>query len=111
MINYVEELSKKQRVNILYTDSESAIKLVKSPVYHSKIKHIKRRYYFTHKLTEEGDMCLEKIDGAKNPTDILTKYVDVWKLTLYKALIDLVLGRNGGLFKNFFFSLTESVSK
>ena len=25
-------------------------------------------------------MCLEKIEGAKNPTDMLTKYVDVGKL-------------------------------
>ena len=26
---------------------------------------------------EEGDICLEKIDGANNLTDMLTKFVDV----------------------------------
>ncbi|KAF3680275.1 putative disease resistance RPP13-like protein 1-like [Capsicum annuum] len=65
----------KQLKKILYTDSQSAIQLVKNPVYHSKTKHIRRRYHFTRRAVEEGDMCLEKIEGAKNPADMLTKYV------------------------------------
>ena len=35
-------------------------------------------------------MCLEKIEGAKNPADMLTKCVDVGKLKLCKALIGIV---------------------
>ena len=63
---------------------------MKNPVYHSRTKHIRRRYHFTCKLVEEGDMCLEKIDDAKNTTDMLKKCVDVGKLRLYKALIGMV---------------------
>ena len=35
-------------------------------------------------------MCCEKIEGAKNPADMLTKCVDVGKLRLCKALIGMV---------------------
>ncbi|KAF3667432.1 hypothetical protein FXO38_05048 [Capsicum annuum] len=48
LADYLEELGKKQLKKILYTDSQSAIHLVKNPVYHSKTKHIRRRYHFTH---------------------------------------------------------------
>ena len=35
-------------------------------------------------------MCLEKIEGAKNPADMLTKCVDVGKLRLCKTLVGLL---------------------
>ena len=35
---------------------------------------------------EDGDMCLEKIEGAKNPADMLTKCVDVGELKLCQNL-------------------------
>ena len=83
--DYLEELGKKKSEKILYSDSQSAIQLVKNPVYHSKTKHIRRRYHFTHRAVEDGDMCLEKIEGAKNPADMLTKCVDVGNLRLCKT--------------------------
>ena len=78
------------REKIFCTVSQSVIPLVKNLVYHSKTKYIRRRYHFTRRLVEEGDMCLEKIEGAKNPTDILTRCVDVGKLRLCKVLIGMV---------------------
>ena len=36
-------------------------------------------------------MCLEKIEGAKNPADMLTKCVDVGKLRLCKTSVGLLL--------------------
>ena len=90
MTDYLKELGKKQCEKILYTDNQSVIQLVKNPVYHSKTKYIRRRYHFTRKIVEEGDMCLKKIEGAKNPADMLIKCVDVGKLRLCKALSSLV---------------------
>ena len=51
--DYLEELGKKQSEKILYSYSQSAIQLVKNPVYHSKTKHIRRRYHFTRRAVEE----------------------------------------------------------
>ncbi|PHT64736.1 hypothetical protein T459_29161 [Capsicum annuum] len=87
---YLEELGKKQPEKILYIDSQSTIQLVKNPVYHSKMKHIRRRHHFTRRAVEDGDMYLEKIEGAKNLTDMLTKCVDVGKLRLCKTLVGLL---------------------
>ena len=82
LADYLEELGKKQSEKILYTDSQIVIQLVKNLVYHSKTKNIRRRYHFTRRAVEDGDMCLKKIEGAKNPADMLTKCVDVGKLDL-----------------------------
>ena len=48
------------------------------------------QYHFTRRAVEDDDMCLEKIEGAKNLADMLTKCVDVEKLGLRKTLIDLL---------------------
>ena len=90
MADYLKELGKKQSEKILYSDRQSVIQLVKNPVYHSKTKHITRRYHFTHRAVEDGDMCLEKIEGEKNPADMLMKCVDVGKLRLCKTSICLL---------------------
>ena len=90
LADYLEKFGKKQSEKILYSDSQSAIKLVKNPVYHSKTKHIRRRYHFVRRAVEDGDMCLEKIEGAKNPTYMLTKCVDVGKLGLCNTSVGLL---------------------
>ena len=88
--DYLEEFNKKQSEKILYSDSQSAIQLVKNQVYHSKTKHIRRRYCLTRRAVKDGDMFLEKKEGAKNPTDMLTKCVDVGKLRLCKTSVGLL---------------------
>ena len=86
----MDELGKKQSEKILYLDIPSAIYFVKNLVYHSMTKHIRKRYHFTRRAVETGDMCLEKIEGAKNSTDILMKCVDVGKLGLCKTSVGLL---------------------
>ena len=68
-------------------------------------------------------MCLEKIESAKNPTDMLTKCVDVGKLRLCKTsdgllqLLLKMLRRSKDVddedifFLRMYFWMTESVSK
>ena len=63
---------------------------MKNAVYHSKTKHIRRRYHFTRRAVEDCDMFLEKIEGAKNPADMLMKCVDVGKLGLCKTSVGLL---------------------
>ncbi|KAE8686500.1 cytochrome P450 71A9-like [Hibiscus syriacus] len=71
--SFLEELGKKQENNILYCDSQSAIHLAKNPSFHSRTKHIQLRYHFIRSLLEDGILKLEKISGAQNPADMLTK--------------------------------------
>ena len=64
LADYLEELGKKQSEKILYSDSQSAIQLVKKSSL-SFEDHITRRYHFTRRAVKDSDMCLEKIEGAK----------------------------------------------
>jgi hypothetical protein len=79
---FLEELGQKQKKGILHSDSQSAIFLAKNPTFHFKTKHIQLRYHFIRSLLDGGQLTLEKILGAKNPADMLTKGVTIEKLKL-----------------------------
>ncbi|KAL5769797.1 hypothetical protein ACOSP7_013951 [Xanthoceras sorbifolium] len=87
--SFLEELGKKQEDNVLYCDSQSAIHLAKNPSFHSRTKHIQLRYHFIRSLLEDGILKLEKISGAQNPADMLTKTVMTDKLKLCSASVGL----------------------
>jgi hypothetical protein len=69
-------------MNVLHSDSQSAIHLVKNYAFHSRTKHIDLRYHFIRSLIEDGVLKLVKITGSKNPADMLTKPVTTEKLEL-----------------------------
>ncbi|KAL5777409.1 hypothetical protein ACOSP7_010335 [Xanthoceras sorbifolium] len=87
--SFLGELGKKQEDNVLYCDSQSAIHLAKNPSFHSRTKHIQLRYHFIRSLLEDGILKLEKISGAQNPADMLTKTVTTDKLKLCSASVGL----------------------
>jgi hypothetical protein len=60
---------------------------VKNQVHHSQTKHIDARFNFVREIIEEGDILLQKIRTADNPTDMLTKVVTGAK---FKHCLDLV---------------------
>ena len=45
MRNFLTELGMKQKELLLHCDSQSAIHLAKNAAYHSRTKHIQRRYH------------------------------------------------------------------
>ena len=73
----------------LYSDSQSAIHLAKNSAFHSRTKHIKLRYHFIRTLFEESKLKLEKIEGKKNPADMMTKLVEGKKLSLCSTFVHL----------------------
>ena len=58
---FLDELGKKQEMDILHSDSQSAILLAKKLVFHSKSKHIQTKYHFICYLVEDKLVILEKI--------------------------------------------------
>ena len=76
----MEELGKEQGCNTLWSDSQSAVHLARNPAFHARTKHIQLRYHFIRSALDEEQLKLEKIDGAKNPADMLTKAVSRDKL-------------------------------
>jgi hypothetical protein len=83
------ELGFKQEMNVLHSDSQSAIHLAKNSAFHSRTKHIDLRYHFIRSLIEDGVLKFLKIAGSKNPADMLTKPVTTEKLELCAASVGL----------------------
>jgi hypothetical protein len=84
------ELGFRQAKNVLHSDSQSAIHLAKNSTFHSRTKHIGLRYHFVRSLLDDEVLTLEKIQGSKNPADMLTKVVTIEKLELCSASVGLL---------------------
>ena len=77
-------------MGILHNDNQSAIFLAKNSTFHSKSKHIQKKYHFIRSLVEDKLVILEKICGSKNPANMLTKGVTIEKLKLCAASVGLL---------------------
>nr|GEW75106.1 retrotransposon protein, putative, unclassified [Tanacetum cinerariifolium] len=60
----------------IHVDNESAICVIKSPVYHSKTKHIEIRHHFIRDSYEKRRIEMVKIHTDNNVADLLTKAFD-----------------------------------
>ncbi|GKD25759.1 hypothetical protein Tco_1231973, partial [Tanacetum coccineum] len=82
----------------IHVDNESAICVVKNPVYHSKTKHIEIRHHFIRDSYEKRLIEMVKIHTDNNVADLLTKAFDgrlmVYKCSgLYTSAIWIEVGR------------------
>ena len=69
----------KQGVVTIYSDSQSAIYLVKNQTFHARTKHIDVQYHFVRDMVEDGKVKLEKVETLVNVVDALTKLVHTEK--------------------------------
>ncbi|KAL5770318.1 hypothetical protein ACOSP7_014472 [Xanthoceras sorbifolium] len=82
-------LSTTEMKNVLHSDNQNAIHLAKNLVFHSMTKHIGLHYHFIMSLLDDEVLTLVKIQGSKNPADMLTKLVTIEKLELCAASVGL----------------------
>ncbi|GJX28735.1 hypothetical protein Tco_0236814 [Tanacetum coccineum] len=64
----------------IYIDNNSAICIVKNPVYHSKTKHIEIRHHFIRDCYEKKLINVDHIHTDDNVADLLTKAFDVGRI-------------------------------
>ena len=57
----------------LFGDNESAIKITKNPVQHSKTKHIEIRHHFIRDHVAKGNIELHHVNTENQLADIFTK--------------------------------------
>ena len=58
MRNFLGELGMKQREFLLNCDNQSTIHLAKNVAYHSRTKHIQRRYHWLREKVDDMGVCL-----------------------------------------------------
>ena len=60
----------------LLCDNESAVKIAKNPVQHSRTKHIDIRHHFLCDHEAKGDISLQGVRSEEQLADIFTKPLD-----------------------------------
>ena len=66
---------------MINTDSESALKAIKNPVFHARTKHFDLRHHFIRDVVSKGEIAVGYIPGDENPADIFTKSLERTKHT------------------------------
>ncbi|GJS80594.1 hypothetical protein Tco_0730475 [Tanacetum coccineum] len=74
----------------IHVDNESAICVIKNPVYHSKIKHIEIGHHFIRDSYEKRLIKMVKIHTYHNVADLLTKAFDVSRFNFLVASIGML---------------------
>ena len=87
---YVATIEVGKEMSILHSNNQSAIFFYKNSAFHSKSKHIQKKYHFICYLIEDKLVILEKICESKNPANMLTKGVTIEKLKLCVDSVDLL---------------------
>nr|GEW47347.1 reverse transcriptase domain-containing protein [Tanacetum cinerariifolium] len=92
LLNYGYNFTQKK----IHVDNESAICVVKNPVYHSKTKHIEIRHHFIRDSYEKMLIKMVKIHTDFNVADLVTKAFDVTSsktVNSVKHIHDIVNGK------------------
>jgi hypothetical protein len=71
-------------------DSQSAQKLVRNPVYHSRTKHIDIRHHFVRDVFNSGEIDVIYVKSEDMPADMLTKALTTHKRTNCCNLVGLI---------------------
>ncbi|MCO5605434.1 hypothetical protein L7F22_059618 [Adiantum nelumboides] len=73
--------------NTIYTDSQSALAVMRNPFFHARIKHIEVHYHYVRERLSTGEISLAYVPTQDNLADLFTKALSREKLeAFYKAL-------------------------
>jgi len=88
----------------LYVDNQSAIQLVRNPVFHKRTKHIDIHFHFVREKVNEKEIIVEYIPSENQRADIFTKALprDRFKSICNKLNIVMIHEKrlNGGSIEN-----------
>lgn len=71
-------------------DNQSAIHLIKNPVFHQRTKHIDVRYHFIRELQENGDININFVPTENQLADPFTKPLPNPRFSILRELAGIV---------------------
>jgi hypothetical protein len=88
--NLLSEVTRQnQKPVTLLVDNNSAIALMKNPVFHGRSKHIDLKYHFIRECIERGQIVVKKVGTKEQKADVLTKAMSAVKLSTMSHLIGI----------------------
>ncbi len=72
----------------MHIDNQSAIKLIKNPVYHKRTKHIDVKYHFIREKYQDKTVNIEYVNSNEQLADIFTKALPRDKFEKFRTLIN-----------------------
>lgn len=75
LLKHIRHESILSEPTVIYCDNQSAIKLSKNSVFHSRSKHIDIRYHFSREAQERGDIIVKYVPTDEMSADVLTKSI------------------------------------
>ena len=86
--NLLSELTRtKPKKVVLFVDNNSAIQLMKNPVFHGRSKHIDIKFHYIRECVERGDILVKRVSTLEQKADSLTKAMSVVKLVEMRHLL------------------------
>jgi len=82
-----ELTASEKKVVTLYVDNNSAIALMKNPVFHGRSKHIDTMYHFIRECIEQGCIVVCRVSTDVQRADALTKALPACKLAIMRHLM------------------------
>lgn len=73
----------------LFIDNQSAVKLIKNPVFHKRTKHIDVRYHFIREKYDDGSILVKYIKSEEQLADIFTKALPKTKFEKLRELLNI----------------------
>jgi hypothetical protein len=71
-------------------DNQSAIQLIKNPVFHQRTKHIDVRFHFVRELQEKGDINVIYVSTDNQLADPFTKPLPNPRFSILRELAGIV---------------------
>jgi hypothetical protein len=82
-----ELIATQPRTVTLFVDNNSAIALMKNPVFHGHSKHIDIKYHFIRECVERGKILVKRVCTTEQKADALIKPLPVVKLGVMRHLL------------------------
>ncbi|MCO5607299.1 hypothetical protein L7F22_061492 [Adiantum nelumboides] len=76
--------------NTIYTDSQSAFKIARNPVFHARTKHIEVHYHYVKERLSAGEISLAYLSTQDNLADLFTKALSREKFKAFRKALGLL---------------------
>ncbi|MCO5603359.1 hypothetical protein L7F22_057509 [Adiantum nelumboides] len=76
--------------NTISTDSQSALAVVRNPIFYARTKHIEVHYHYVRERLSAGEISLAYVPTQDNLADLFTKALSREKLEAFRKALGLL---------------------